>query len=63
MIVLLVGIGLLVALLVGRAALRVYRRRRIMAELRGDWWPRFERDLRTYMSHTWKSAREAERHL
>ena len=31
-----------------RLALPALRRWRMAAELRGDWWTRFERDLRTY---------------
>jgi hypothetical protein len=40
--------------------LPAYRRHRMAAELRRDWWPRFEQDLREYMSQRWQSAREAE---
>jgi hypothetical protein len=63
MIVLLIVVALLVLALISPLAMRVYRRRRLTAELRKDWWPRFERDLRAYMSQTWRSAREAERQL
>lgn len=31
-----------------RFALPRLRRRRMAAELRGDWWTRFERELRAY---------------
>lgn len=27
-----------------------------------DWWSTFERELHDYVSQTWSSAREAERH-
>lgn len=37
------------------------RRRRMASELRGDWWPRFEREFRAYASRSWQAAREAER--
>lgn len=60
--ILLIPIALLVLTLVVRAVFRAYRRRRAASELHGDWWPAFERDLREYMSQTWRSAREAERH-
>jgi hypothetical protein len=63
MIVLLVGAALIGLALVSPLAVRAYRRRRLTAELRGDWWAPFERDLREYMSQTWRSAREAERHV
>lgn len=61
--ILLIPIALLVLALVARALFRLYRRHRMTSELHGDWWPDFERDLREYMSQTWRSAREAERHL
>lgn len=51
----LILIGLLLPKMVG-----LYRRHRMTSELRSDWWPRFERDLRDYMSQRWRSAREAE---
>jgi hypothetical protein len=62
MIVLLIPFALIVLSVAWQIAVPAYRRRRMAAELRRDWWPRFERDLREYMSHTWRSAREAERH-
>lgn len=58
-----VALALIVLLLIAPAVVQAYSRRRLTAELRGDWWPRFESDLRDYMSQTWRSAREAERHL
>lgn len=63
MIFLLIPVALIVLMVVVPGAHQAYRRRRMTAELRGDWWPRFERDLREYMSQTWRSAREAERHV
>jgi hypothetical protein len=63
MIVLSILVALLVLALASPLVMHAYRRRRLTAELRRDWWPRFERDLREYMSHTWRAAREAERHL
>jgi aromatic ring-opening dioxygenase catalytic subunit (LigB family) len=61
--ILLIPVAFIVAGLVVHMVLPVYRRHRMAAELRQDWWPRFERDLREYMSQRWKSAREAEQHL
>lgn len=61
MIVLLIPLAVLVASLLWHVGLPAYRRRRMTAELRREWWPRFERELREYMSQTWQSAREAER--
>jgi hypothetical protein len=61
MIVLLIPLAVLVASLLWHVGLPAYRRRRMTAELRREWWPRFERELREYMSQTWQAAREAER--
>jgi hypothetical protein len=36
------------------------RRRRAARELRGDWWPRFEREFRHYSQQFLKAARESE---
>jgi hypothetical protein len=44
-----------------RLTMRLYRRRRLAAELRRDWWPVFEQEFRAYASRAWASAREAER--
>ncbi len=63
MIVFLIVVALLALGMASPLALQAYRRRRMTAELRKDWWPRFERDLREYMSQTWRSARETERHV
>ena len=53
------------ALLLLFAAMRVslprLRQRRLASELRGDWWPRFEREFRAYASRSWQAAREGER--
>jgi hypothetical protein len=53
----------MVVAVVGRHLVAGRRQRRLGGELGEDWWPAFERDLREYMSHTWSSAREAERRL
>ena len=37
------------------------RRRRMAAEVRGDWWPKFEREFHAYASKGWRSARDTER--
>jgi hypothetical protein len=58
----LVGIPVLILIVIigVRFGLPAVRRRRIAAELRGDWWPRFERDFRAYASRSWHTARERE---
>ncbi len=56
----LIPVGLILAALMAPVMLTGYRRHRMAAELRHDWWPGFERDLREYMSQRWRSAREAE---
>jgi hypothetical protein len=61
MAVLIVVAVVLVALLVPLSVRRL-RRRRMASELRGDWWPRFEREFRAYASRSWQAAREGERH-
>lgn len=37
------------------------QRHRLAAELRSDWWPRFEQEFQTYASRAWEAARRAER--
>ena len=59
--ILLVFLGVLAIAVVVRLSTLTVRRRRMAAELRGDWWPRFEQDFRRYASVTWRSARDAER--
>ena len=44
-----------------RVSLPRLRQRRLASELRGDWWPRFEREFRAYASRSWQAAREGER--
>jgi hypothetical protein len=58
-----IAIGLIFLGLLIHMMLPAYHRHRMAAELRHDWWPRFERDLRDYTSQRWRAAREAERHL
>ncbi len=59
--VILLVVFVIVALAVAvRLGLPVLQRRRIAAELRGDWWTRFEREFRAYASRSWKSARDSE---
>jgi predicted exporter len=48
MIVLFAILGLVLAAVTVRLALPSVRRWRMAAELRRDWWPRFERELRAY---------------
>lgn len=38
------------------------RRHRLKAQLRGDWWERFERDLRAYERTLSPRSRGVERH-
>jgi len=52
---------LMVVAIAIRLLVPVVRRRRMMAELRGDWWSRFESEFHTYASSKWEAAREAER--
>ena len=59
--ILLVVMAAIVIALVVRLSLLALRRRRMAAELRGDWWPRFEQDFRRYASVSWRAARDAER--
>lgn len=58
---------ILVAVVLGalllQLLLRGLRRRRLASELRGDWWPRFEREFRAYASRSWQAAREGERNI
>ena len=61
--ILVMGVALIGLGLAAYATLPAYRRHRMTAELRRDWWPRFERDLLEYTSRRWSSAREAERRL
>jgi hypothetical protein len=58
--ILLVVVAALALFVLVRLSLPPLRRRRIAAELRGDWWPRFERDFHTYASRSLQSARDSE---
>jgi hypothetical protein len=60
--ILLVVVAVILVGLVIRLAVPAIRRRRFAAELRGDWWPRFEHEFRTYASGALRAARDAERH-
>jgi hypothetical protein len=42
-------------------ALRINRRRRTPAELRGDWWARFEDEFRAYTTRLERSRRPRRR--
>jgi hypothetical protein len=59
--ILLVVLAALVLAVVVRLSILSLRRHRMAAELRGDWWPRFEQEFRRYASVSWRSARDAER--
>jgi hypothetical protein len=58
---LLVPVIVIVVAVALRIALPWLRRLRMHFELRGNWWPGFERDFRAYASRGWEAAREAER--
>lgn len=60
---LLVALALSAVALLIRFTVQHIQRTRLAAELKTDWWPRFERDLNAYMSRSWASAREAERRI
>jgi hypothetical protein len=46
--ILLVLLALILLAVALRLAIPAVRRWRMAAELRGDWWPRFEREFRSY---------------
>jgi hypothetical protein len=58
MIVLLILAGCILVVVATRLALPSLRRWRMAAELHGDWWSRFERELRAYERHRHPAARE-----
>jgi hypothetical protein len=58
---LLVPVVVVVLAVAVRLVLPTLRRLRLSLELRGDWWPNFEREFRVYASRAWEAAREAER--
>lgn len=58
MIVLLVLAGCILFAVATRLALPSVRRWRMAAQLRGDWWSRFERELRAYERDWRLTARE-----
>jgi len=58
MIVLFALVGCLLLAVATRLALPSVRRWRMAAELRGDWWSRFERELRDYERARRLMARE-----
>jgi hypothetical protein len=59
--ILLVFLAVLAIAVIVRLSVLSLRRPRMAAELRGDWWPRFEQEFRRYAGVTWRSARDAER--
>lgn len=59
--ILLVVIAVLAVAVAMRVSLVALRRHRMAAELRGDWWPRFEREFRAYANRGWQAARDSER--
>jgi hypothetical protein len=58
--ILLVVAGALALLVLVRLTLPALRRHRIASQLRGDWWPRFEREFHAYASAPWETARDSE---
>jgi hypothetical protein len=58
MIVLVALVSMVLITVAVRLALPSVRRWRMAAELRGDWWSRFERELRAYEHHRRLTARE-----
>ncbi len=56
--------AVLALIVLGVSAVRILgpavQRMRLEAELRRDWWSRFERDLESY-TRSWRDARDAER--
>jgi hypothetical protein len=60
--VILLGFALVILVPVAvRLLIPLYRRHRLAAQLRRDWWPAFEREFRAYASRAWAAARDAER--
>jgi hypothetical protein len=60
MILVLALAGLLLCAAATRLALPSFRRWRMAAELRGDWWSRFERQMRAYERDRRLTAREGQ---
>jgi hypothetical protein len=58
MIALLALAGVILIAVAARLSLPSMRRWRMAAELRGDWWTRFERELRAYEKSWHVTARE-----
>lgn len=58
MVLLLVLAGLVLCAAAMRLVLPSVRRWRMAAELRGDWWSRFEREMRAYERDWRLTARE-----
>jgi hypothetical protein len=61
MLVLLVVVGAIALAAAVRVSVLAVRRWRMAAELRGDWWGRFEQEFRAYADMSWQAARESER--
>jgi hypothetical protein len=54
--------GVVAAALTGLNAVTAHaRRRRMRRELAGDWWPRFEREFRSYASRSLRGRRAHQR--
>jgi hypothetical protein len=61
MVTLLAFVGCILLAVAMRLGVPSLRRRRMAAELRGDWWSRFERELRAY-ERTWRPAQRQRPH-
>jgi hypothetical protein len=58
--ILLMFLAVILIALALRLAVPALRRHRMAAELRGDWWPQFEREFRSYASRARNTARGAD---
>jgi hypothetical protein len=60
MMILVFVIAFVALAVVFRVTVPLIRRRLGARELRGDWWPRFEREFREYSNRFSQAARDAE---
>ena len=59
-IVVVTGIAVVALGSAARVALRLRHRRRMAYQLRGDWWPRFEKAFRDYAARSAQRPRETD---
>jgi hypothetical protein len=57
--ILLIVLGVAIVALGSRVLVPICRRRRTPPELRGEWWPRFESELRAYAERSRAAGDEA----